>query len=82
MEFDHLANLIQNCFTDEGIVNLAMGQAAISEEAGWQRVPSFGLVSMEITLFLYMISSASAFPFAFDMAETDPEIKNPTQVDI
>ena len=23
------------------------------------------------------ISSASAFPFAFDMAETDPEIKNP-----
>ena len=36
---------------------------------------------MEIPLFLYMISSASAFPFAFDMAETDPEIKNPTQVD-
>ena len=71
MEFDHLANLIKNCFTVEGI-----------EEAGWQRVPSFGLVSMEIPLFLYMISSASAFPFAFDMAETDPEIKNPTQVDI
>ena len=44
MEFDHLANLIKNCFTVEGIVNLAMGQAAISE--------------------------------------TDPEIKNPTQVDI
>ena len=31
--------------------------------------------SMEIPLFLYMISSASAFPFAFDMAETDPVIK-------
>ena len=29
---------------------------------------------MEIPLF--MISSALAFPFAFDMAETDPGIKN------
>ena len=31
---------------------------------------------MEIPLFMISSASASAFPFAFDMAETDPGIKN------